>query len=131
MPKSPPPNGESLPKLPTAKHHLPKYCKPLYKSKKTVACRVLPRDKLVGMLKRVLEERYRNVVKLRYMWQVDPISFGNDEDDGIMMESGGDGDRSPVKLRISQFIPIGTLEEETEECSIEGCDENPPNGINQ
>ena len=85
----------------------------------------------MGMLKRVLEERYRNVVKLRYGWQVDPISFGNDEDDGIMMESGGDSDGSPVKLRISRFIPIGTLEEEAEECSIEGCDANPPTGINK
>ena len=56
----------------------------------------------MGMLKRVLEERYINVVELRCGWQVDPISFGNDEDDGIMVESGGDDNRPPVKLRISR-----------------------------
>ena len=48
------------------------------------------------------DNRYGNVVELRYGWQVDPISFGNDEDDGNMIESGSDNDGPPVELRISQ-----------------------------
>lgn len=80
---------------------------------KAVVSRVLARDKLVGVLKRVIEERYSDSVELRYGYQVDPISFGNEDDAG-----SSDGSGPPVKLMVSRCIPAPG----GEECSVEDED---------
>ena len=55
-------------------------------ARKTVASRVLPRDKLVGVLYHHLVENYVSEtnnttnIDLLYGYEVDPISFGNDKD---------------------------------------------------
>ena len=61
---------------------------------KAVTSRVLPQDKLVSVLKDTIEKRYGNVAELRYGSQVDPITFGNDEQDdvGAMGGCGGADD---------------------------------------
>mmetsp|Transcript_2919 Transcript_2919/g.5341 ORF Transcript_2919/g.5341 Transcript_2919/m.5341 type:complete len:664 (-) Transcript_2919:45-2036(-) len=88
---------------------------------KAVVSRVLPRDKLVGVLKKVIEERYDGVVELRYGWQVDPISFGNEE---TIQQNKED---PPVMLQISRCIPIAasSSSEEGEACSIDNDDATP------
>jgi len=73
-------------------------------SEKLVETRVLARDKLVGVLKGVIETRYSDVIELNYGYQVDPISFG---------QVGKD---APVKLAVSQCIPIN---DNNEECRID------------
>ncbi|EED91932.1 predicted protein [Thalassiosira pseudonana CCMP1335] len=71
-------------------------------SDKAVVSRVLARDKLVGVLKEVIDTRYKGVIDLKYGYQVDPVSFGDD--------CG-----SQVQLQVSQCIPLN----DNEECSIE------------
>lgn len=90
---------------------------------KTVTSRVLARDKLVGVLKQVIERDYSDVIELKYGYQVDPISFGNEGDDEV--EGGDDG--LPVVLHVSQCIPLSTSasSDEAEECSIENADATP------
>jgi len=89
---------------------------------KAVTSRVLPRDKLVGVLKKVIEERYGGVVELRYGYQVDPISFGNEENvekEGEVDEKSGSG--PPVTLQVSRCIPINSPLGDGEECSIDNA----------
>jgi kynurenine 3-monooxygenase len=71
-------------------------------SDKAVVSRVLARDKLVGVLKEVIDTRYKGVIDLKYGYQVDPVSFGDD--------CG-----SQVQLQVSQCTPLN----DNEECSIE------------
>jgi hypothetical protein len=71
-------------------------------SDKAVVSRVLARDKLVGVLKEVIDTRYKGVIDLKYGYQVDPVSFGDD--------CG-----SQVQLQVSQCIPLN----DNTECSIE------------
>jgi len=85
---------------------------------KSVPSRVLARDKLVGVLQKVIEERYSDVIELKFGWQVDPISFGNEEMEEVLQNYTGVEGRSsgpPVKLQISQCNPAG----EANECSID------------
>lgn len=70
---------------------------------KSVTSRVLPRDKLVSVLKKVIEDRYDDIIDLKYGYQVDPISFGDE---------GG----SPVQLQVSRCIPLSS---DDEECDVE------------
>ena len=79
---------------------------------KEVTSQILARDKLVGVLKQVIETRYSDVITLKYGYQVDPISFGNDD------ESSSQDDGSPVLLQVSKCTPLST-EGDIEECSIE------------
>eukprot|EP00980_Cylindrotheca_fusiformis_P030035 scaffold24233_cov117-Cylindrotheca_fusiformis.AAC.2 len=59
-------------------------------AKKDVLSRILPRDKLVGLLHNHLVENYSNhSIDLLYGYKVDPISFGDNEND-------------PVTVRISR-----------------------------
>lgn len=58
-------------------------------SNKEVTSRILPRDKLVSVLKNIIDTKYMDLIDLRYGFQVDPISFGNDYDKGE--EEGCDG----------------------------------------
>ena len=89
-------------------------------AKKLVMSCVLPRDKLVGVLKKVIEERYSNVVELRCGWQVDPISFGNEEVQLQMNEEGDfNGSGPPAMLQISRCVPVSSTEGEGRECSID------------
>ncbi|KAL7530267.1 hypothetical protein ACHAWF_003309 [Thalassiosira exigua] len=86
---------------------------------KLVTSLVLARDKLVGVLKRVTEERYPYRIELRYGWQVDPISFGNEEgDEGE--GSGASGSGPPVRLQVCRCVPVSAAgaEDEGEECSV-------------
>jgi len=71
---------------------------------KSVTSRVLPRDKLVSVLKKVIEDRYNDIIDLKYGYQVDPISFGDE---------GG----SPVQLQVSRCIPVSS--DDDEECDVE------------
>jgi len=71
---------------------------------KSVTSRVLPRDKLVSVLKKVIEDRYGDIIDLKYGHQVDPISFGDE---------GG----SPVQLQVSRCIPLSSSDDE--ECDVE------------
>ncbi|KAL3775816.1 hypothetical protein HJC23_011729 [Cyclotella cryptica] len=73
-------------------------------SEKLVETRVLARDKLVGVLRGVIETRYADVIELNYGYQVDPITFGQE------------GEDAPVKLAVSQCIPVG---DDNEECRID------------
>jgi len=82
-------------------------------SNKEVTSRVLARDKLVGVLKEVIETRYNDVIELKYGYQIDPITFGN-EDATIDGEEAG----PPVQLQVSQCTPISS-DSDIEECSIE------------
>jgi len=85
-------------------------------SDKAVTSRVLPRDKLVSVLKGVIEARYGDVVELRYGYQVDPVSFGNDP-------GGPDAAPGPpVELLVSRCIPIASSssDDDGEECSVDG-----------
>lgn len=87
---------------------------------KAVTSRVLPRDKLVSVLKGVIEARYGDVVELRYGYQVDPVSFGNDTD-GPEAAPG-----PPVELTVSRCIPIvSSSSDDGEECSVDGDDAFP------
>jgi 2-polyprenyl-6-methoxyphenol hydroxylase-like FAD-dependent oxidoreductase len=70
-------------------------------SEKLVETRVLARDKLVGTLLEVIQTRYADVIEVKHGYQVDPVSFGYDG--------------APVKLAVSQCIPI----KDSEECSID------------
>ena len=47
-------------------------------SDKAVTSRVLPHDKLVSVLKGVIEARFCGIMELRYGYQVDPASFCKD-----------------------------------------------------
>ena len=67
-------------------------------SNKEVTSRILPRDKLVSVLKNIIDTKYMDLIDLRYGFQVDPISFGNDYDKGE--EEGCDG--PPVTLQVSR-----------------------------
>jgi len=90
---------------------------------KAVTSQVLPRDKLVGVLKEAIEGRYGDLVELRYGWQVDPVSFGNEGEEEVVEGSVGG---PPVTLQISRCIPVASsVEGDGEECSIEGDDVNP------
>ena len=71
---------------------------------KSVTSRVLPRDKLVSVLKKVIEDRYGDIIDLKYGYQVDPISFGDEEG-------------SSVELQVSRCIPISSSDDE--ECDVE------------
>mmetsp|Transcript_24937 Transcript_24937/g.49832 ORF Transcript_24937/g.49832 Transcript_24937/m.49832 type:complete len:610 (+) Transcript_24937:64-1893(+) len=82
-------------------------------SNKEVTSRVLARDKLVGVLKQVIETRYKDVIELKYGYQVDPISFGNED-----VTSDGEESGPPVQLQVSQCTPLSS-DGDTEECSIE------------
>lgn len=85
-------------------------------SDKAVTSRILPRDKLVSVLKQVIEEKYGDVIELRYGYQVDPISFGNEKES----ESKVSDDEPPVTLQVSRCIPVTSSSGgEGEECSIE------------
>lgn len=95
-------------------------------SDKAVTSRILPRDKLVSVLKRVVEEKYGDVIELRYGYQVDPISFGNEEES----EKVSSDDGPPVTLQVSRCIPVTSSSGgEGEECSIENDDASSPRTI--
>jgi 2-polyprenyl-6-methoxyphenol hydroxylase-like FAD-dependent oxidoreductase len=83
-------------------------------SNKEVTSRVLARDKLVGVLKQLIETRYSDVIELKYGYQVDPISFGNEDVKSVAAEDSG----PPVQLQVSQCTPISS-DGDIEECSIE------------
>lgn len=89
---------------------------------KAVTSRVLPRDKLVSVLKDVIEKRYENVVELRYGYQVDPVSFGNEDQDDRVVTGGNSG--PPVQLQVSRCIPVPSTppSEQAAECSIDNED---------
>jgi len=90
-------------------------------SNKEVTSRILPRDKLVSVLKTIIEDKYMDIIDVRYGFQVDPISFGNDYDKGE--EEGCDG--PPVALQVSRCIPVTSSSGEVgEECSIENDDDD-------
>ncbi|OEU17016.1 FAD/NAD(P)-binding domain-containing protein [Fragilariopsis cylindrus CCMP1102] len=77
-------------------------------SKKDVTSRVLARDKLVGVLYYHILENYSNAnIDLLYGYQVEPISFGTDEDDF-------------VKVKISKCID--NEEQQQSQDSNEECD---------
>jgi 2-polyprenyl-6-methoxyphenol hydroxylase-like FAD-dependent oxidoreductase len=78
-------------------------------SEKLVETRVLARDKLVGVLLEVIKTRYSDVIELKHGYQVDPMSFGDNEG-------------APVKLSVSQCIPINN---DAEECSIDSDNVTP------
>lgn len=84
-------------------------------SNKEVTSQVLARDKLVGVLKQVIETRYNDVIELKYGYQVDPISFGND---GVTSDAEDDASGPPVKLQVSLCTPLSS-DGDIEECSIE------------
>ncbi|KAL7540559.1 hypothetical protein ACHAXR_010215 [Thalassiosira sp. AJA248-18] len=98
---------------------------------KSVISRVLARDKLVGVLKKVIEEKYDDVVELRYGWQVDPVSFGNEKDIMMGEEELEKGSGPPVRLQVSRCIPVASSsgEEGGEECSIDDIDDAAPSTI--
>jgi kynurenine 3-monooxygenase len=77
-------------------------------SKKDVTSRVLARDKLVGVLYYHILENYSNAnIDLLYGYQVEPISFGTDEDDF-------------VKVKISKCIDNeGQSQYSNEECDVD------------
>lgn len=85
-------------------------------SNKEVTSRVLARDKLVAVLKKVIETRYNDVIELKYGYQVDPISFGGETASDTSEE---DGSGPPVQLQVSQCTPVGPSNSDIEECSIE------------
>ena len=77
-------------------------------SKKDVTSRVLARDKLVGVLYYHILDNYSNAnIDLLYGYQVEPISFGTDEDDF-------------VKVKISKCID--NEEQKQSQDSNEECD---------
>jgi len=80
---------------------------------KKVTSQILARDKLVGVLKQVIETRFSDVIELKYGYQVDPISFGNE--DGT---TDGDDAGPPVQLQVSPCTPLSS-DGDVEECSIE------------
>lgn len=83
-------------------------------SNKEVTSRILARDKLVGVLKQVIETRYSDVIELKYGYQVDPISFGNE--DGTRSDDDEAG--PPVQLQVSPCTPLPS-DNDVEECSID------------
>ena len=91
---------------------------------KKVTSRVLARDKLVGVLKRVAEERYGDVVDLRYGYQVDPVDFGDSATDADEGHVSGNG--PPVRLEVSRCSPLrpasGDDADPVEECSVDAAD---------
>jgi kynurenine 3-monooxygenase len=53
-------------------------------AKKDVVSRVLPRDKLVGLLHHHIVEKYADAnIDLLYGYDVEPVDFGNDEEDFV------------------------------------------------
>jgi len=82
------------------------------KANKVVTSRVLARDKLVGVLRGVIKRRYGDAVDLRYGYQVDPISFGNEEEKeeeaGRIEVDDVKGSGPPVKLRVSCFVLVSS-----------------------
>lgn len=86
-------------------------------SNKEVTSRVLARDKLVAVLKNVIETRYNDVIELKYGYQVDPISFGGETASDTTTEEDGSG--PPVQLQVSRCTPVGPPNSDIEECSIE------------
>jgi kynurenine 3-monooxygenase len=86
-------------------------------SNKEVTSRVLARDKLVAVLKKVIETRYNDVIELKYGYQVDPISFGGETASDTTTEEEGSG--PPVQLQVSQCTPVEPSKSDIEECSIE------------
>ena len=83
-------------------------------SNKEVTSRVLARDKLVGVLKQVIETRYSDTVELRYGYQVDPVTFGNED------TTHHEGSGPPVQLQVSQCTPLA-FDSDIEECSIDNA----------
>jgi len=82
---------------------------------KKVTSRVLARDKLVGVLRRVLEERYGDAVELKNGYQVDPVDFGDSDGEEIV------GDGPPVRLEVSRCTPLQPTDAAAvvEECDVD------------
>lgn len=77
---------------------------------------VLPRDKLVGVLHSHIIEQYSNNIELKYGYEVNPESFGAQDNSGVSLQihrcSDGESRVNPVS--------IGNVEDESELCDVEG-----------